>query len=69
MLKKKCTHDYYFLTGDSGTGLFIQPQNKFTDKRTVVGVTSFGISCQIQFPSFYTRVTEYLDWIKSIVWA
>lgn len=35
---------------------------------TVVGVTSFGISCGSALPSVYARVAFYLDWIESIVW-
>lgn len=35
----------------------------------VIGIVSFGWSpCGSAFPSIYTRVAHYLDWIESIVW-
>lgn len=30
----------------------------------VVGITSFGISCNTSLPSFYGRVSSYIDWIE-----
>jgi secreted trypsin-like serine protease len=51
--------------GDSGTALkYFQDGNFY-----IVGITSFGISCQSKLPSFYTRVSHYLDWIEEIVWS
>ena len=51
--------------GDSGTGLMI-PINKVF---YLYGVTSFGLSCNTNLPSFYTRVSTYLQWIENIVWT
>lgn len=35
----------------------------------VVGIVSFGISCNTALPSIYTRVAYYLNWIESHVWS
>ncbi|KAJ6638661.1 Serine protease persephone [Pseudolycoriella hygida] len=51
--------------GDSGGPLQIYSENGMS---TIVGVTSFGISCGSALPSVYARVAFYLDWIESIVW-
>ncbi|GJQ80977.1 hypothetical protein Trydic_g4793 [Trypoxylus dichotomus] len=34
----------------------------------LVGITSFGRSCAGPTPSVYTRVSNFVDWIESIVW-
>lgn len=49
--------------GDSGSALQVLLDEKFY----VVGVTSFGVSCRGNLPSFYTRVASYLDWIEDVV--
>lgn len=51
--------------GDSGGPL------QFSDSgiSTIIGVTSFGLSCGTSFPSISTRVAFYIDWIESIVWS
>ncbi|XP_031624790.1 basement membrane proteoglycan-like isoform X2 [Contarinia nasturtii] len=52
--------------GDSGGPLQYFATNKTS---TVVGIVSFGVVCGApNFPSFYTRVAYYLDWIEDIVW-
>ncbi|EDV96187.1 GH16120 [Drosophila grimshawi] len=47
--------------GDSGGPLV----NKEDDVDYIIGITSFGLSmgCEIGFPTIFTRVTSYLDWI------
>jgi secreted trypsin-like serine protease len=50
--------------GDSGSGLFVNEGIK----SIVLGITSYGQSCTSPLPSFYTRVSKYLDWIEEIVW-
>ena len=49
-------------SGDSG-GALACLQN---DKIILTGITSYGVGCgnYKNHPSFYTRVTYYLDWIK-----
>lgn len=35
----------------------------------IIGVTSFGKGCGTLSPAIYTRVSEYLDWVETIVWT
>lgn len=36
---------------------------------TIVGITSFGLSCgSINVPGVYTRVEPYIEWIESVIW-
>uniref|UniRef100_A0A1B6KJR2 Peptidase S1 domain-containing protein n=1 Tax=Graphocephala atropunctata TaxID=36148 RepID=A0A1B6KJR2_9HEMI len=35
---------------------------------SIIGVTSFGISCGHGFSSVYTRVFHYLPWLESVIW-
>lgn len=57
-----------FPQGDSGGPLQITyPTHKCI--HYVVGITSFGRSCGVpNSAGIYTRVSEYVDWIESVVW-
>lgn len=52
-------------TGDSGSGLIVH----IDDDAYVHGISSFGLSCNTRLPSFYTRVSSYIDWIEQTVWG
>jgi len=49
--------------GDSGGALVVQNGGNFTQIGVVSFVSSAG--CASGFPSGYTRVTFFLDWIRS----
>lgn len=51
--------------GDSGGPLQVF-HNSYTAH--VVGIVSFGIGCGTEFPSIFTRVAFYADWIAVHVW-
>lgn len=46
--------------GDSGGPLFYEHNNI----RYLQAITSFGNSCGGTFPSVYSRITKFLDWIE-----
>jgi len=50
--------------GDSGGPLTVPDEN---GRSTLVGVVSGGIGCGDGFPSWYTRVSFYKDWISCII--
>jgi secreted trypsin-like serine protease len=52
--------------GDSGGPLLVV--NSGDNKNYLVGLTSFGFGCGTSFPSIYTRVSSYIDWIEEKVW-
>jgi len=68
-MSQVCTHDPQAkndaCVGDSGGPLQIVDYDGIS---TVVGVTSFGVSCGSTLPSISTRVAFYIDWIASYVW-
>ncbi|XP_017968868.1 serine protease snake [Drosophila navojoa] len=35
----------------------------------LIGITSFGVFCRSSYPSVYTRVYSFLDWIEDITWG
>ena len=52
------------LQGDSGGALvYLESDGRYTE----VGIVLFGSSacCTVGYPAIFTRVTSYLDWIKS----
>merc|ERR1719244_925212 len=48
--------------GDSGGPL--NYLNKEDVRWELVGLVSWGVKCGEGYPGVYTRITEYLDWIK-----
>lgn len=53
--------------GDDGGPIQVFEGN--SNVATIVGVVSFGYEpCGSVFPSIYTRVATYLDWIERNVW-
>lgn len=52
-----------YIQGDSG-GPFSLSRN---GQNIQVGIVSFGLSlgCELGWPTVFTRVTSYLDWIES----
>ncbi|XP_026744187.1 serine protease persephone-like isoform X2 [Trichoplusia ni] len=55
--------------GDSGGPLQIE-SNDIHCMYIILGVTSFGITAcgEVGYPGVYTRVSNYVPWIESIVW-
>ncbi|ALC45824.1 CG14642 [Drosophila busckii] len=35
----------------------------------LIGITSYGVFCRSSYPSVYTRVYNYLDWIEQETWG
>ena len=51
-------------SGDSGGPLVCDINNRYT----VMGATSFGAGCaEANAPGVYTRITEFVPWIKSTI--
>lgn len=50
--------------GDSGSPLVVTDKD---GQRTLIGIVSFGstFGCEKGFPSVYTRVTSFIDWIST----
>lgn len=58
--------------GDSGSPLQYMSSNTTSDGEiyqvpTIVGLTSFGIGCAYGHPSVYVRVSNYIDWMESVI--
>ena len=59
--------------GDSGSPLqYINSNYKDDDGETyevptIVGITSFGIGCAFGHPSVYVKISNYIDWMESII--
>ncbi|EDW00986.1 venom protease [Drosophila grimshawi] len=55
--------------GDSGGPIFVQ-HPAYNCLKQVIGITSYGAICgNYKFPSVYTKVHLYTDWIENIVWG
>ncbi|XP_060654120.1 LOW QUALITY PROTEIN: venom protease [Drosophila nasuta] len=55
--------------GDSGGPIFVQHPN-YNCLKQIIGITSYGLICgNYKFPSVYTKVHLYTDWIEQIVWG
>ncbi|XP_037808527.1 serine protease snake [Lucilia sericata] len=57
--------------GDSGGPLQLNIRGRRRTNRLhyqLIGITSYGLYCRSGYPSIFTRVYSYLDWIEHIVW-
>ena len=53
--------------GDSG-GPLVVPRSSIDDTAIIYGITSFGNHCaEPKYPTVFTRVTEFLPWIKTFL--
>lgn len=53
-------------SGDSGSPITIEKD----DIHFIHGISSFGIDCKVNFPSFYLKLTnKYIRWIENVVWT
>ena len=49
--------------GDSGGPLMAR--SSLNDPWFLVGIVSFGaLGCGAEFPTYFTKVTNYMDWIE-----
>lgn len=54
--------------GDSGGPILVKIESEERVLPYIVGITSFGGYCASGLPAVYTRISEYREWIESIVW-
>nr|NP_001246901.1 uncharacterized protein Dmel_CG14642, isoform C [Drosophila melanogaster]NP_730791.1 uncharacterized protein Dmel_CG14642, isoform B [Drosophila melanogaster]AAF52161.1 uncharacterized protein Dmel_CG14642, isoform B [Drosophila melanogaster]AFH06220.1 uncharacterized protein Dmel_CG14642, isoform C [Drosophila melanogaster] len=71
-----CAQDYILnrdtCQGDSGGPLQLNLPGRRRGHRIhyhLIGITSYGVFCRSSYPSVYTRVSSFLDWIELTVWA
>jgi len=51
--------------GDSGGGLYIERNISSISRYTIDGIVSYGEQCASPMkPGIYTRVSNYIDWIR-----
>jgi secreted trypsin-like serine protease len=60
--------------GDSGSGLqFMMTNSSENDKDlqfftpSLVGITNFGIDCGTKAPGVYLKISNYIEWMESII--
>lgn len=70
-----CARDYVLnrdtCQGDSGGPLQLNIRGRRRRNRlhyNLIGITSYGLVCRSGYPSIFTRVYSFLDWIENIVW-
>ena len=52
--------------GDSGGPLFFEDEINGVRKYVLAGIVSYGVECaKPNYPGIYTRVSYYLDWIRT----
>ncbi|KAM8713563.1 hypothetical protein ACLKA7_013825 [Drosophila subpalustris] len=55
--------------GDSGGPIFVQ-HPAYNCLKQIIGITSYGLICgNPKFPSVYTKVHLYTEWLEKIVWG
>ncbi|XP_037951660.1 serine protease snake-like isoform X2 [Teleopsis dalmanni] len=54
--------------GDSGGPLIAKVKGRIRIRPYAIGLASVGHGCGGQPPGVYIRLSEYFDWIESIVW-
>ncbi|XP_020813822.1 serine protease snake [Drosophila serrata] len=71
-----CGQDYNLnrdtCQGDSGGPLQLNLPGRRRRHRIhyhLIGITSYGVFCRSNYPSVYTRVSFYLDWIEQTTWS
>uniref|UniRef100_A0A1I8M7U9 Peptidase S1 domain-containing protein n=2 Tax=Musca domestica TaxID=7370 RepID=A0A1I8M7U9_MUSDO len=75
IFSQMCAKDYALnrdtCQGDSGGPLQLNIRGRRRSNRLhyhLIGITSYGLYCRSGYPSIFTRVYSYLDWIERIVW-
>uniref|UniRef100_W8C1Q0 Serine protease persephone n=1 Tax=Ceratitis capitata TaxID=7213 RepID=W8C1Q0_CERCA len=65
-----CAHDVNAVADDCNvaSGPMILVANERSNKYRLIGIDSFGARCNSQIPNVLTRVSEYLDFIESLIW-
>merc|ERR1712173_7974 len=54
---------------DSGGPVVNEAEIKGKNRAILVGITSWGVGCSQGTPGVYTRVSEYIDWIKKYTYV
>uniref|UniRef100_A0A1A9WC60 Peptidase S1 domain-containing protein n=1 Tax=Glossina brevipalpis TaxID=37001 RepID=A0A1A9WC60_9MUSC len=52
---------------DSGGPLMKLVRNELYTVPYIIGITSIGVGCASSIPGIYTRISEYIPWLQSII--
>ncbi|BFF88888.1 serine protease snake [Drosophila madeirensis] len=70
-----CAQDYILnrdtCQGDSGGPLQLNLPGRRRRQNIhyhLIGITSYGVFCRSSYPSVYTRISSFLDWIEGTAW-